>query len=493
MRLKDILKIAKISFENVSDVEIKGLTRDSRQVKNGFIFFASKGTINDGKLFTRHALDNGASAIIADDEIEGPKGKCFFAKDFENVVNKISNFFYQNPSSRIYCLGITGTKGKTTISYMLEKAFLDLGSKPSVIGTINYRIGHKIIREAANTTPAEPLLSETLNIFLKENSDICIMEVSSHALALNRTANMDFDCAVFTNLQSDHMDFHTNKQNYLMAKKKLFEQLSLSPKQNKIAIINADDEVCNEILSACSKDIKTVLYGMKKSCEIMACNLSQTPISSNFDLIVYGKKEAQVKLAMIGKHNVYNFLAAFSLLRTKGFSTDAILSCLEKFTCVPGRLEKITSESGFHVFIDYAHTQQSLISILETLRQAKPKRIITVFGCGGDRDKTKRPEMAKAACSLSDFVFITSDNPRNENPKAIIEDIEKGVAGTFSNYSKIEDRAQAIRMAIKKASPGDFILIAGKGHEKYQIIGDKKIYFDDKEQAIAAIRQEGKG
>ncbi len=492
MKLKDILQSAGIYFQKVPDIEIKGLTRDSRQAKEGFIFFASKGALKDGKLFIRQALENGAAAVIADEKIDSPEGKCFFASDFEKAVNKISRFFYQNPSASIYCAAVTGTKGKTTVSYMLEKAFTDCGSRPSVIGTVNYRTGGKIIREAPNTTPSEPVLSETLDAFLKEKSDICIMEVSSHALALNRTENIDFDSAVFTNLQSDHMDFHGSRQNYLTAKRKLFERLSASPKKNKIAVINADDEACNEMLSACSKDIRTILYGTGKDCEIRAHNLSQTPASSNFELMIAGRKEADIKLSMIGEHNVYNFLAAFSLLKMKGLSTGLILASLEKFASVPGRLEKISSKSGFHVFIDYAHTEQSLISVLMALRKSGPAKIITVFGCGGDRDKTKRPAMAKAACSMSDFVFITSDNPRTEDPQAIMNDVEEGVKGLFSNYQKIADRRQAIRAAVKAAAPGDFILIAGKGHETYQIIGDQKTHFDDRQEALIAMKQEGK-
>lgn len=492
MKLKRLFDPAGIDAPEYENLEIKGLTRDSKAVKEGFLFFASKGLSRDGKEFIDEAFKKGAAAAVIDKEIKNKTGPCFLAKDFEKTVNVISKIFYGDPSSFLYCAGITGTKGKTTVSYFLEKAFSDFKLKPAVIGTVNYRAMGKITYPAPNTTPSEPMLSETIRSFLDIGCASCIMEISSHALALKRTENINFDAALFTNLQSDHMDFHKTREDYAQAKRKLFKSLSESSKKNKIAVINADDEAAELMASACSKDVKIIFYGTKKKGGIRAENIAEKPEASYFDLKIEGKRTESVSLKMIGEHNIYNFLAAASLLYAKGFAVSEIIASLENFSQVPGRLEKIESSLGFYIFIDYAHTEQSLISVLKALRKSGPKRIITVFGCGGNRDKSKRAPMGKAACELSDLVFITSDNPRTENPQSIIKDIEEGVKDRFSNYSKVTDRKEAIFQAIKEAKNGDFILIAGKGHENYQIIGNEKIRFDDKETAMEAMEKQGK-
>lgn len=491
MNLRKLLENTDIKCENLADIDIKGLSRNSMEIKDGFLFIASKGSKKDAKDFIPQAAQLGAVAAIADAEIKNAPIPCLYSENFEKTVSKISSKFYGHPSSSLYTIGITGTKGKTSVSYMLEKAFTDLAMNPSVIGTINYRTWKKILMDAPNTTPLEPLLSKILNDFKSEGCKSCIMEISSHALALSRADSVFFDAAIFTNLQSDHMDFHKTKDEYLNAKKKLFEMLSNSPKKDKIAIINRDDEKAMDIAASCLNGVKKVFYGFSK-CDYMAEDIKESEDGTSFNLRTPGGDKYFFSLKLIGKHNVYNFLSVAALLFERGVSYEKIKTSLENFSSIPGRLERIKSSFGFSVFVDYAHTEESIKSALRALRSVGPKRIITVFGCGGDRDRTKRAPMGLSACSMSDFVIITSDNPRNEDPDSIINEIESQIKGRFSNYRRIVDRAQAIMEAIKMAQKGDFVLIAGKGHENYQIIGNEKIHFDDKEQAIISMKKVGK-
>lgn len=492
MKLKQLLAGTGIDSHGFEDIEIKGLSRNSQRVKPGFLFLASKGSKIDAKEFIPAAAKAKASAALTDVSVKNQPIPCFFTKNFEKTVSIISRTFYADPSSALYCAGITGTKGKTTVSYLLEKAFKDFSLKPSVIGTVNYRTWEKVLMQAPNTTPAEPLLCETLAAFREAGCASCILEVSSHALALGRVDNVSFDAAVFTNLQSDHMDFHKTREEYFLAKKKLFEKLSNSPKQNKLAVINGDDKVSEALCKECKTGVRKVLYGFSSSCGYQALNLKETPFATSFDMKTPKGAVHSFSLKLIGRHNVYNFLAAAALLLEKGFTVQSIKDSLENFSSIPGRLEKIESSKGFFVFVDYAHTEESLKSAISALRQAGPAKIITVFGCGGDRDRTKRAPMGAAACEMSDVAIITSDNPRTEDPSEIIAEIESGVKGRFSNYLKIPDRAEAIREAVRLAGKGDFVLIAGKGHETYQIIGREKIHFDDRQQASMAMKELGK-
>ncbi len=491
MRLKELLKDTDIDSENLKDLDVKGISRNSMEMREGFLFLASKGSKRDAKDFIPQAARLGAVAAITDAEIKNTPIPCLYSENFEKTISKISSKFYGYPSSSIYTIAITGTKGKTSVSYMFEKALADLDMNPSVIGTINYRTWKKVLMEAPNTTPLEPLLSRILNDFKDEGCKSCIMEVSSHALALSRVDSIFFDAAIFTNLQSDHMDFHKTKEEYLKAKRKLFEMLSNSPKKNKIAVINKDDEKAEEIASACSNEVKKVFYGLSK-CDYMAENLKESEDGTSFNLNTPRGEKYFFSTKLIGRHNLFNFLSVVALLLERGFPYEKIKTSLENFSAIPGRLERIKSSCGFSIFIDYAHTEESLKSALNALKSVGPKRIITLFGCGGDRDRTKRAPMGFSACSMSDFVIITSDNPRNEDPISIIDEIESSIKKHFSNYRRIADRAQAIKEAIKMAESGDFVLIAGKGHENYQIIGNKKIHFDDKEQAIIALKEMGK-
>ncbi|GAB4028686.1 MAG: UDP-N-acetylmuramoyl-L-alanyl-D-glutamate--2,6-diaminopimelate ligase [Elusimicrobiota bacterium] len=492
MKLKYLLDGTDIDLNGFEDIEIKGLARNSEKIKPGYLFLASKGSKIDAKQFIPEAEKAKAAAALTDDLVKNHTIPCFFAKNFEKTVSLISRTFYSDPSASLYCVGITGTKGKTTVSYLLEKSFKDFSLKPSVIGTVNYRTWKKVIMQAPNTTPAEPLLCETLYAFINQGCSSCILEVSSHALALGRVDNVSFDAAVFTNLQSDHLDFHKTREEYFLAKKKLFEKLSESQKKNKLAVINGDDPVATDLSRECKAGVRKVLYGFSPSCDYQAINLKETPLATSFDMKNPKGTVHSFSIKLIGRHNVYNFLAAAALLLEKGFTVQSIKDSLENFSSIPGRLEKIESSKGFFVFVDYAHTEESLKSAISALRKSCQARIITVFGCGGDRDRTKRAPMGWAACEMSDIAIITSDNPRTENPSEIIEEIESGVKGHFSNYFKIPDRAEAIREAVRLAGKGDFVLIAGKGHETYQITAEGKIHFDDRQQAKIAMKELGK-
>ncbi len=314
------------------------------------------------------------------------------------------------------------------------------------------------------------------------------MEVSSHSLKLKRVDDIEFDSAIFTNLQSDHLDFHKTIDDYKNSKLTLFRLLNNSPKKNKVAILNEDDDFSKEIKKILKNEIPIITYSIERKSDFKAKNINLLSDKSIFE-IEKNSKIYSFETNLIGKHNIYNVLATVAYLKSNGIDIEKISQTIKEIDSIPGRLEKISSPYGFYVYIDYAHTEESLRQVLITLNTIPHKRIITVFGCWGDRDKTKRAPMGKTACELSDFVIITSDNPRTEDPISIIKEIEEGAKQTFkNNYIKIIDRKQAIKYAINNSTTGDIILIAGKGHEEYQIIGDKKIHFSDRETVIEAIR-----
>ncbi len=424
----------------------------------------------------------GAAAVVSAEYIDIKGAALVEAADPFAAMARISANFYNHPDKILFLIGITGTNGKTTITYFLESIF-DSARKPAgVFGTINYRYRDKIV-PAPNTTPQSADIYKLLHAMEGDGIKTAVMEVSSHALSLGRVEGLEFDCAVFTNLTQDHLDFHKTMEQYFEAKSRLFTGLNEGEKKfNKKAVINVDDpwgrKLVNKIANA-----GIITYGIENDADLKAENIKITSHSSEFNLTgSFGK--AKVELALIGQHNVYNALASLGAALCAGITLEEAIKGVEDLKSVPGRLEKVETQLPFSVVVDYAHTEDALHNVLSALRKLKPKRIITVFGAGGERDTKKRPLMGEVAVSLSDYVFVTSDNPRGESPERIALDIEEGIRKhRKSNYSVILDREQAIAAAVKITRPGDILLIAGKGHETYQIIGEQKIHFNDAEMA----------
>lgn len=495
MILTDLL--TEIKFNNISgntNIDIKGLSYDSRKISNDYIFFALNGTHNNGIEFASQAISKGAICIISNTKIENCSCTNIVVDDVVDCMSKISAKFYGYPDKKLTIIGVTGTNGKTSITYMTESIFKNLNIDIGVIGTISYRYANTVIT-APNTTPQSIDLYKMMAEMVEAKTKYLIMEVSSHSLALGRVNGIEFDIAVFTNLTQDHLDFHKNMENYFNAKKMLFTSLSNNLKNNKkYAIINFDDFYGKKLLE--DKEITAdkfaySIYSKFGSLFLfcLANNILLSNASSSFDLeSSFGNEKITVN--HVGLHNVYNILAVLCICSVVGINFKTLIKCLKNMAGAPGRFEKIKSNKDFSVIVDYAHTDDALKNVLSAINNLKPARIITVFGCGGNRDKTKRPKMAKVACQMSDFVFITLDNPREENPLEIIEDIENGAKEiNKTNYKVVIDRESAIKEAIGMAKTNDVVLIAGKGHEDYQIIGREKFHFDDREIAFKILNK----
>ncbi|MDR0956486.1 MAG: UDP-N-acetylmuramoyl-L-alanyl-D-glutamate--2,6-diaminopimelate ligase [Endomicrobium sp.] len=484
MKLKEILSDVNVIIIGNDDVNVTGISYDSRTISKDCAFFALPGHNTDGRKYINEAIKKGASVVITDLKYD-------LISAVQVVVENIFIFmavfcakFYNYPDRELNIIGITGTNGKTTIAYMIESIFAGAGIDCGVIGTINYRYKENVI-SALNTTPQSPDIYKIMRDMIDNGVKYLVMEVSSHALSLHRVYGIDFDTVVFTNLTQDHLDFHKTMNNYFKAKSMLFIGSRTDVKRNKkYAIINADDKYGKK-LSKVTVNSEVKLYAIEdKEVEFKAENVEMTSNGGKFDLL-FGDKRAKVNIKHIGLHNIYNALAASAVSICNGISFNKIAEGLSASKQVPGRLEKIdTKNFGFDVILDYAHTNDALKNVLCALKKMHPKRIITVFGCGGDRDRTKRPVMGKIAVEMSDFVFVTSDNPRTEDPNNIALDIEVGIKKTYrNNYKVIIDRENAIREAIMMANKGDVILLAGKGHETYQVIGTQRVHFSDIEIA----------
>ena len=492
MKLSRILENSGVRHSG-PDPDITALVNDSRQAGPGALFFALPGTKADGADFMRQALEKGSAAVIsATDAPAGlraayPAAALLIAADLQTALSKAASNFYGRPSSRLKVFGITGTKGKTTTAYLLESVLRLAGSRPGVIGTIDYRVDGRILAHAANTTPLAHTLQELLARMVSADALTAVLEVSSHALALGRVEDVEFDCAVFTNLQRDHLDFHKDRDSYFLAKARLFDLLERSPKNDKCAVINADDERASWLVKRLKGKVKTVTFGIENSSDFRAGNVEVLENMTRFTL-KHGDDVLPVRLCLLGRHNIYNALAAIAAAVAGGLSLRASVDGVQALANVPGRLERVDLGQDFRVFVDYAHTDAALESVLSNLGLMPHNRIITVFGCGGDRDRTKRAPMGVVSCSLSDLAIVTSDNPRGEDPLAIIDDIEKGIVDNFTNFEVIPDRKTAIEKAVAQARKGDIVLIAGKGHETYQVLKDRTIRFSDAEEAAAAIK-----
>lgn len=484
-------------FENLDcivndDCEIKGLECNSKKIKEGFLFASFVGLKYNGKDFILDAISNGAKAIlISNSDYQNIptelKSKAIFVltQNPREIFSFASQRFYNFPDRKLTVFGITGTNGKTTISYLLERVLDDKNFLSGVIGTINYRIpknGSKLIIPADRTTPEANQIYNIMNQIVENNGKSCIMEVSSHSLKLHRVKSIEFDYGIFTNLTHEHLDFHKTIDDYFQSKSLLFKQLKdYNFKRNqKFAVINVNDPYGKKIYKNLDT-VKKISFSIKNNATYTANSINVSFDSTNF-AVKHNNKKFFFSLPLLGEFNVENYLATIATLHSFGFDFEEIHESLKKLKNIPGRMEKIDIGQPFKVIVDYAHTPSALENVLKTIKALNPKRIITVFGCGGERDREKRPIMGRIAAIYSDIVILTNDNPRGENPQSILLDIEIGIRKTsFRNYKIIIDREEAIQAAIKEAQKDDCVLVAGKGHENYQIFEDRVIEFDDKE------------
>ena len=472
--MKSVLK--KIEY-NLSDI-----SNDSRHVKKNSIFLAYPGIHTDGRKYIAEALKKGAKAIVYEKKNftwqQSWDASHYGINDLKNNEGEIAHIFFKKPSKELLTIGITGTNGKTTCAYWISEIQNLLGKKTGLIGTLGY--GYKKLKPHVYTTPDAIFNHRILKEFKTEKIKSVVMEVSSHALSQGRVNGILFDVAVFTNLSRDHLDYHLNFKNYFDAKKKLFHFPSL-----KVAVINIDDAYGKKLkLSLVQNKTKVITYGIKNG-DIRASHIEYSLSSTTFQLIT--KKETyKVKAPIVGEFNVYNLLAVISGLVGSGLPIQKVIKQVSYISQVPGRMERLGTKLTPQVFIDYAHTPDALKKALRTLKDQTEGKLVCVFGCGGDRDKGKRKEMAEAASDLADTNFITSDNPRSESPKKIISEISRSMSGAY----KIEiDRHKAIFKAIEQAKKQDIILIAGKGHETYQEINGVRYPFSDKKYVKKALKK----
>jgi UDP-N-acetylmuramoyl-L-alanyl-D-glutamate--2,6-diaminopimelate ligase len=487
------------------EVEVKGLAYHSGAVQEGFLFAAMRGLRDDGRRFIPDALSRGACAVLVDQPLDSQGAVQIVVPDAREALARLSSSFFGFPSSFLTVIGITGTNGKTTTAYLIESILQEDGKNVGVMGTINYRYQGRVT-PAPTTTPESLDLQRNLQAMREAGVTHAVLEVSSHSLDLQRVRGCDFDVALFTNLTRDHLDYHGSMEEYFRAKQLLFTQyLRESKKEERFAIINMDDPMGEELSrTACGTLFR---YGVSRRGEVWPQRVEEGPEGIRC-LVVTPRGSCELISPLVGRHNLYNLLAAVSVGEVLEIPHQTVAAGIARLQRVPGRLERVSGPDRVRVFVDFAHTPDALEKALDTLNQFRSGRMIVVFGCGGDRDRGKRPVMGKVAVERSDLAVITSDNPRTEDPVMIIEEVEKGIQGTgrkkyeisdLSNgwdipgYVLIPDRKEAIRKAIHFARPGDMVLLAGKGHEDYQILGNKKIHFDDREEAaeaLARIRRE---
>ncbi len=469
---------------NEDSIEITSIENDHRKVTEGSLFVCIKGYTVDGHDLAAEAVKAGAVAVIAERELTLTV-PVIVVKNTKRALSVLADTFYEHPTHQLQLIGITGTNGKTTTSHLIEKIIQDHGKKTGLIGTMYTKVGDEVF-PTKNTTPESLTLQKTFRQMVGANVSAAVMEVSSHALDEGRVHGCDFDIAVFTNLTQDHLDYHGTMEEYKRAKGLLFAQLGSRFQKNspKYAVLNADDAAAEQYIRSTSAHILT--YGIDRDADFKAHSISIKAGGTSFKLeSPLGNYNVNMKL--IGKFSVYNVLAAISTAVAAGIPIRSILASIEEVEGVSGRFETVDAGQDFSVIVDYSHTPDSLENALQTIREFAVKRIFTVVGCGGDRDRTKRPIMAQISCSYSSDPIFTSDNPRSEDPHAILADMEAGATG--ENYKIIPDRRDAIRYAVRQASAGDVILIAGKGHETYQQIGDKTFDFDDRIEAKKAIEE----
>jgi UDP-N-acetylmuramoyl-L-alanyl-D-glutamate--2,6-diaminopimelate ligase len=466
------------------DRTVESIAYDSRRVQRNGLFVALRGEKADGHEFIDSAIEKGASVIVTEREEQHPRVTCLVVENARAALADLSANFYGHPAWRLELAAVTGTNGKTTTTFLIKHICEKAGLRCGLIGTVRYEIGERIL-PAIRTTPESLDLQELLAQIVNAGCRAAAMEVSSHALAQDRTRGLEWNVAVFTNLTQDHLDFHGTMENYFDSKAKLFARLGSQEKKRKpVAIVNIDDRYGEQLLKKIDQRVAVVTYGRSVRADFRASNYRVEFSGTSYQLDAHGKSYL-VRVPLIGGFNVANSVAALAAANAMGISLrDAVLS-LGKSPQVPGRLELVPAKRQFQVFVDYAHTPDALRNVLKTLRELEPNRLIVVFGCGGNRDREKRPLMGEIVDRHADYAIVTSDNPRKEDPNAIIVEIEKGFRS--SRYEKMVDRTQAIDRAITLAQPRDIVLIAGKGHENYQEFADHTVPFDDIQVARRAI------
>jgi UDP-N-acetylmuramoyl-L-alanyl-D-glutamate--2,6-diaminopimelate ligase len=487
MTIDEILQGVGLTKELPGDLgraSVVGLEYDSRRVQPGFLFFAFPGARADGREFAKEAIDKGAVATVS--ELPAPEGFPGHWIEVENgrqALALAARNFYGDTAERLKLTGVTGTNGKTTTTFLIDAVLREAGMTTALVGTIEYRIAGEV-RPAVNTTPESLDLYRLFQELEQAGGTHATMEVSSHALALGRVYGITFHTAVFTNLTRDHLDFHHTMEEYFAAKRLLFAPHgALAPEW---IVINFDDEYGRRIPPA----PHTIRYGFEAGADLRASSLEM-----NFDGLRFtaqhGGERVQIASPLVGKFNAYNILAACGAALSYGLDWTTITRAIGKAPRVPGRFESVQQGQPFLVVVDYAHTDDALRNVISVARELHPKRVITLFGCGGDRDRAKRPLMAQAAAQASDYVVLTSDNPRSEDPINIMNDALVGLRRFDTPHAIEPDRAKAIRAALGEARAGDIVILAGKGHETYQVLKDRVIHFDDREVARDVLRELG--
>lgn len=470
------------------DRTIDHIAYDSRRVQKNGLFIALPGKTTDGNQFIDQAIERGASAVVTEREDKCPSATCVVVDNARQAMADLASVFYDRPTRRLKLAAVTGTNGKTTTSFLIKHIAEKAGVRCGLLGTVRYEIGERVL-PATRTTPESLDLQELLAQIANAGCRAAALEVSSHALAQDRTRGLEWDVAVFTNLTQDHLDFHGTMENYFKAKWKLFESLAeQKSKKSPVAVVNLDDRYGAQIVDRLEKlGVSGITYGVSARADFRASNYRTEFGGTSYQLDARGRSYL-VRVPLIGRFNVANATAALAAVTSLGVNLREAILSLARSPQVPGRLEAVPAKRQFQVFVDYAHTDDALLNVLKTLRELSPRKLIVVFGCGGDRDRQKRPLMGAVAEQNADFSIITSDNPRKENPDAIIAEVAKGFRG--DRYEKIADRAEAIARAISLAQPRDIVLIAGKGHETYQEFADHTVPFDDIHVARRALENQ---
>ncbi|MFT8727024.1 MAG: UDP-N-acetylmuramoyl-L-alanyl-D-glutamate--2,6-diaminopimelate ligase [Liquorilactobacillus ghanensis] len=485
-KLIKCLRFKKVLPAEYEDFTVSLLTQNTKEVIENSIFVAVKGAQFDGHRFVKEAIQAGAKMIIAQEKVAIDEVPVIYVENSKRAMAILSSHFYGNASQALRVIGVTGTNGKTTVTHLIEAIFRAQGEETGLIGTMYRKIGSEIF-PTKNTTPDIITLQRALNKMVERHVSTVAMEVSSIALIQGRVWGVDFDIAVFTNLTRDHLDYHKTMANYEHAKSLLFSQLGNCYTANgddKVAVLNIDDPVGRQFQQDTAAHILT--YGIEQPAMIRATDIKIHSQGTDFKLHVFDQVWP-IRIKMIGRFNVYNILAAFAAAYAAGVKSERIITALSEFSGVKGRMQLITSTTGVSVVVDYSHTPDGLFQALKTLDEVAQKRVLCVIGCGGDRDHGKRPKMGEIAVKYSDLAIFTSDNPRTEDPEKIIAAMLAGVPEK-SEVPVFVKRRAAINYAIKQAQPGDVVLIAGKGHEDYQIIGKEKRHFDDVEEATKALK-----
>ncbi len=474
MQLRQLLK--DIPVERIvgnNDIIIKGIAAHSAEAKQGYLFVALRGKSHDGHDFVAEVIKKGAAAVVIDEKFASPvNGTTYiYVRDTQEVLAKIANNFYDNPTQDIKIIGITGTNGKTTTSYLIDVILQSQGLVTGRIGTINYCWGARVI-PSSHTTPPPIFLSEIFNKMRADQVKAVVMEVSSHSLAQKRVYAIQFDSCIFTNIERDHLDYHPTISDYISSKARLIQLLHSSNKQNKFLIANGDDKV---LKSFPLSNLPCVFYGLNETNNVYASGVEFDWNGTTFTLNSPWHK-GRIRIPLVGDFNIYNILAAISWAGMDGLNVAEVVEHLKDIKQVPGRFQ-VFKNNGMTAIVDYAHTPDALEKVIKTAKKLAKGKVITIFGCGGDRDKGKRPIMGEISSKESDYTILTSDNPRSEDPLGIIEDIKKGLAG--ENWEIEIDRAKAIQQGINMLNKDDVLLIAGKGHENYQVLKDTVIPFSD--------------